>query len=248
MSADFNDLLRLEDHDIVPTCLSAEPHMPQDFILHYLGCEQFFQREEYLTSLSSEQAQQVEAKLRRIHYVRTALANDLGEGRQYIQNLGNSIRRWRGTRRFQEGIDRVRELRTTHFAMNGNSQREPKISNRQRQTEYNPDVDTHAYMMRFKEGRLVNAINDTRYHEQYPCYRISMQELLQEDQEDSPLIFPKDTINYLHLPANNMQVRPPFRTKQHQCRIYINRKPSSGPKYVVPCVPVMCVRGCFQYH
>lgn len=205
MSVEFADiLLRMEDHDIIPTCLSAERHRPRDFLLHYLGCEQFFQREEYLESLSPEQAKQVNTRLQRIQYLRSVLENDLGDGRQLVQNLTGSLANWRTTKDFQEGIGRVRELRKMHFADNGLSQREVLASGRYQ--DYNPDLDTHAYLIRFKDGRLVRDITDERFHEQFPCYRISMHDLIYGTEEDSALIPPKGTINYFHFPANNMLV------------------------------------------
>lgn len=209
MSTEFDFfLIPMDDHDIVPTCLSAERHKPQDFILHYLGCEQYFQRDEYLMSLSTDQIRQVEAKLRRIQYTRAALANDIVDGRRLIQSLATSLRRWRNTNDFEEGINRVRELRTMHFALNGNTQREVKTPNRRQQAEYNPDVDTNAYFMRFKHGKLVRNIDDPRFHEQYPCHRISIDDLINNngELENNPLIPPEDTINYIHFPANNMAV------------------------------------------
>ncbi|KAK7704092.1 hypothetical protein SLS64_008650 [Diaporthe eres] len=185
MAVEFADLLyRMEDHDIIPTCLSAERHRPRDFLLHYLGCEQFFQREDYLASLSPEQAKQVNTRLQRIQYLRSVLENDLGEGRQLVQNLTSSLASWRTTKDFQEGIGRVRELRKMHFADNGLSQREVHASGRYQ--DYNPDLDTHAYLIRFKDGR------------------ISIHDLIQGSEEDSALIPPKGTINYFHFPANNM--------------------------------------------
>lgn len=205
MSVDFADLLlRMEDHDIVPTCLSAERHRPRDFLLHYLGCEQFFQREDYLTSLSPEQAKQVDKRLQRIQYLRSVLENDLGEGRQLVQNLASSLNSWRKTKDFQEGIGRVRELRTMHFADNEVSQKEVRASGRHQ--DYNPDFDTNAYLIRFKDGRLVRDITDDRFHEQFPCYRIPMHDLIYGPEETSALIPPKGTISYFHFPANNMLV------------------------------------------
>lgn len=205
MAVEFADLLlRMEDHDIIPTCLSAERHRPRDFLLHYLGCEQFFQREEYLASLSPEQAKQVHKRLQRIQFLRSVIENDLGEGRQLVQNLTSSLDSWRKTKDFQEGIGRVRELRKIHFARNEISQKEVPASGRHR--EYNPDLDTHAYLIRFKDGRVVCDITDDRFHEQFPCYRVSMHELIYGRDEDSPLIPPKGTINYFHFPANNMLV------------------------------------------
>lgn len=204
MSLEFDLSLRMEDHDIIPSCLSAERHKPREYLLHYMGCEQFFQREEYLVSLNPEQIRQVEAKLQRIHYLRQALSNDIGEGRHLLQNLRGSLRRWRATREFQDGIKRVRELRTMHFALNGVAQRE--VEGTPRGGEYNPDIDTNAYLMRFKNGRPVRDLLDTRLHEEYPCYRVSMDDVLFDRQEQSLLSAPKGTINYIHFPANNMHV------------------------------------------
>jgi len=205
MSVEFADLLfRMEDHDIIPTCLSAERHRPRDFLLHYLGCEQFFQREEYLDSLNPEQAKQVETKLQRISYLRSVLENDPGEGRQLVQNLSSSLDSWRKTKDFQEGIGRVRELRNMHFAKNHKSQRVVGASGRYR--EYNPDVDTNAYLIRFKDGRLVREIADDRFHEQFPCYRVSLNDLIYGNEADCALTPPKGTINHFHFPANNMLV------------------------------------------
>lgn len=204
MSLDFDLSLRMEDHDIIPSCLSAERHKPREYLLHYMGCEQFFQREEYLVSLNPEQIRQIEAKLLRIHYLRLALSNDIGEGRHLLQNLKNSLKRWRNTKEFQEGIKRVRELRTMHFALNGITQKEVVCT--PRGGEYNPDVDTNAYLIRFKHGRPVRDLMDTRLHEQYPCYRVSMDDLLFDRQDQSLLDAPKGTINYFHFPANNMHV------------------------------------------
>lgn len=205
MSANFVDLLlRMEDHDIIPSCLSAERHKPRDFLLHYMGCEQFFQREEYLASLNAEQIKQIETKLERIEYLRAALSNDIEEGRQLVQHLKSSLKRWRDTKDYQDGINRVQELRTTYFALNGTAQKE--VQTPMRVGEYDPDVDTNAYLIRFKNGRPVRDIVDSRFHEQYPCYRISMHDLIYGKEDQSPLISPRGTINYFHFPANNMLV------------------------------------------
>ncbi|KAF3760040.1 hypothetical protein M406DRAFT_335251 [Cryphonectria parasitica EP155] len=217
MPTDFVDLLlRLEDHDIIPSCLSAERHKPRDFLLHYLGCEQFFQREEYLASLSANQARQVHAKLQRIQYLRNAMFNDIGEGRSLVQNLTSSLERWRDTKDFQEGIDRVRELRTLHFATNGMAQKDVRISTRG--GEYNPDIDTNAYMVRFRNGRLVHDTMDSRFQEQFPAHRVSVQDLIYGREDESPLNAPEETINYFHFPANNM-----FRAITR----YLRNKPTS---------------------
>ncbi|KAJ0107246.1 hypothetical protein J7T55_007616 [Diaporthe amygdali] len=203
---------KLRDHEV------AERHRPRDFLLHYLGCEQFFQREDYLRSLSPEQAKQVDTRLQRIQYLRSVLENDLGEGRQLVQNLTNSLASWRMTKDFQEGISRVRELRKMHFAANGFHQKEVPTTGRYQ--EYNPDLDTNAYLIRFKDGRLVRDIADNRYHEQFPCYRISMHDLIYGSEEDNAFIPPKGTINYFHFPANNMLMPyPHWDTARHQAKI-----------------------------
>lgn len=205
MSAEQVDfLLRMEDHDIIPSCLSAERHKPRDFLLHYIGCEQFFQREDYLASLNSEQKQQVQSNLQRIQILRSALLGDMGDGRHLVQQLTQSLNRWRNTKEYLEGIERVRQLRTLHFALNRISQKDIGIPTRV--GEYNPDVDTNAYLIRFKNGRPVHEIMDTRFHEQFPSYRISVNDLIHGREDDSPLMAPQDTVNYYHFPANNMLV------------------------------------------
>lgn len=205
MSADFVDLLlRMEDHDIIPSCLSAERHKPRDFLLHYIGCEQFFQREDYLASLNAEQRKQIVSKLQRIQILRGALNGDMGDGRQLVQQLTHSLNRWRSTKEFQEGINRVRELRTMHFALNGIAQKEVGLPTRV--DDYNPDVDTNAHLIRFENGRPVHDIMDSRFHEQFPSYRISVHDLIHGKEDESPLIPPQNTVNYFHFPANNMLV------------------------------------------
>ncbi|PSR80343.1 hypothetical protein BD289DRAFT_69366 [Coniella lustricola] len=186
MSTDLADLLlRMEDHDIIPSCLSAERHKPRDFLLHYMGCEQFFQREEYLASLNASQVKQIEAKLQRIESLRNAIFNDMGDGHILVQNLASSLKAWKATREFQEGIKRVRQLRTMHFAVNGAAQKE--VDSLVRARDYNPDLDTNAYLIRFRNGRPVRDIADSRFHEQFPSYRISIHDLMYRMEEESPL-------------------------------------------------------------
>lgn len=206
MSAEIADqLLRVEDHDIIPSCLSAERHKPRDFLLHYMGCEQFFQREEYLGSLNMEQVLKVESRLQQIQYLRSVLSNDLAEGRQLTQHLSTSFKRWRNTKDFQDGIKSVRDLRTMHFAVNGVTQKDVDIDSRS--GEYNPDVDTNAYLIRLRNGRPVHDIMDSRFHQDYPCYTVSVQDLLYDGENQQGLLnAPSGCINYFHFPANNMLV------------------------------------------
>lgn len=204
MSNYLLDLLRMEDHDIIPSCLSAYPHKPRDFLLHYMGCEQFYQREEYLVSLSDDQIQQVEAKLRRIRYLRDALTADPERGARLMQNLTFSLKTWRVTKEYQEGIIRIRKLRLSHFGVNGTTQKE--VGTRANPGEYNPDMDTNAYLIRFKNGRAAHDLMDSRFHEQYPSHRISIQDLVYGKEDPSLLNPPGNTINYFHFPANNMLV------------------------------------------
>lgn len=204
MSVDFVDLLlRMEDHDIIPSCLSAERHKPRDFLLHYLGCEQFFQREDYLASLNDEQQKQIESKLQRIQILRLALIRDPDDG-PLVTHLSHSLKKWRNSKEFQEGIHRVQELRTLHFAQNGVIQREVDTSDWA--GEYNPDLDTNAYLIRVKNGRPVHDIADSRFHPQFPAFRISVNDLIHGRTDESPLLAPHNTLNYFHFPANNMLV------------------------------------------
>lgn len=204
MSNLFADLHRMEDHDIIPSCLSADPHKPRDFLLHYMGCEQFYQREEYLQSLTDDQIQHVEAKLRRIKYLRDALSADPDKGTRLVQNLACSLKIWRGTKEYQEGIKFVQKLRISYFAVNGTTQKE--VTTRPHPGEYNPDMDTNAYLIRFKNGRAAHDLMDSRFHEQFPSHRISIQDLIYGREDPSLINPPGKTINYFHFPANNMLV------------------------------------------
>lgn len=196
--------LRMEDHDIIPSCLSADPHKPRDFLLHYMGCEQFYQREEYLESLTADQTQQVEAKLRRIKYLRDAIAADPDKGACLVQHLTCSLKSWRATKDYQDGIVRIRRQRVQYFAVNGTTQKD--VVTRAHPGEYNPDMDTNVYLIRFKNGRPAHDMQDGRFHEQYPSHRISIQDLVY-GKEDLPMLYPPgNTINYFHFPANNLLV------------------------------------------
>ncbi|KAJ4386006.1 hypothetical protein N0V93_008897 [Gnomoniopsis smithogilvyi] len=128
----------------------------------------------------------------------------MGDGRQLVQQLTHSLNRWRTTKEYQEGIVRVQELRKVHFAVNGITQKEVGIPTRV--GEYNPDVDTNAYLIQFRNGRPVHDMVDARCHEQFPSYRISVHDLIQGTDEESPLFAPENTVNYFHFPANNMLV------------------------------------------
>lgn len=198
--------LRMEDHDIIPSCLSADPHKPRDFLLHYMGCEQFYQREEYLESLTADQTRQVEAKLRRIQYLRDAIAADPDKGAGLVQHLTASLRAWRATKDYQDGIVRIRRQRVQYFAVNGTTQKDVVTRAAHHPGEYNPDMDTNAYLIRFKNGRPAHGMQDGRFHEQYPSLRISIQDLVYGKEDLSMLYPPGNTINYFHFPANNLLV------------------------------------------
>lgn len=212
--------LRMGDHDIIPSCLSADPHKPRDFLLHYTGCEQFYQRDEYLASLTPDQVRQVEAQLRRTRYLRDVLAVGGGPaaepdatGAALVRHLTASLRAWRATREYQDGIVRVRRQRVQYFAVNGAAQRDPADGGARPYNpavapgEYNPDKDTNAYLIRFKHGRPVHDMQDGRFHEQYPSHRISIQDLIYGNEFDLSMLYPPgNSINYFHFPANNLHV------------------------------------------
>lgn len=207
----------MEDHDIIPTCLSADPHKPRDFLLHYLGCEQFYQREDYLASLTPQQSQQIEAKLRRISYLRAALSRDPADpdqGAALVAHLTRSLATWRQTRDFADGIVQTQQQRIQYFAVNGVAQRDVGVGTTTMgaaaaaagREVYNPDMDTNAYVIRFRHGRAVRDMMDSRFHQQFPSHRISIQNLVYDREDPALLNPPENTINYFHFPANNMFV------------------------------------------
>lgn len=203
---------------MAPMCLSAEDHEPRDPMLHYLGCLEFSKRNVYFPQLSPAQQKQVDSELRRIEYLRRVLRKDTVES-CLVTNLEGSMDRWRRSRLYtsEDGIKAVRTWRSRKGLANNRSQNNPVQTGQSQDhvEDYDPDVDTNAYLTRFENSKPVEDLNDDRFDGHFPNHKISVAHLL-DDKKPSPLTRappilsteanPERVISYFHLPANNMIV------------------------------------------
>lgn len=200
------------DHDITPTCLSAEKHgnnEARDVILHYLGCLEFCEREDYFKSLDGEHQKQIESELRRIEYLRHVLEHDKEES-TLLLNLGRSMNVWRNCELYtcSDGIKAVRTWRLGKGRPNSKNQRNPRTSHFPN-SEYDPDRDLNAYLIRYVKSEAEKELKDPRFNGHFPNHKIAVSHLLDAEEPSNPLSKgsqPEESINYFHFPANNMQV------------------------------------------
>ncbi|KAI7786673.1 hypothetical protein LA080_002784 [Diaporthe eres] len=178
------------DSDPTPSCLSAEKNDARDSTMHYLGCREFWKREEYFESLKPEDRKRINGELRRIIGLRRALKN--------------------------ESDDSVSSLRLA----NGVSQefhQEEKAPG-----PYDPDNDVKAYLVSYKDRKHVDSTQDHgskgHFHDHKMIAfqrKILVSQLLIQPAPGGPLKASDrllselsqasaESINYLHLPANNM--------------------------------------------
>lgn len=200
------------DHDITPTCLSAEEHgnnEARDVILHYLGCLEFCEREAYFNWLEGEHQKQLESELRRIEYLRHVLKHDKEESLLLV-NLDRSMKSWRQCDLYtcSEGIEAVRTWRLAKGRRNFENQRDPRTSHLA-SSEYDPDRDLNAYLIRYVKSQAEEELKDPRFNGHFPNHKIAVSQLLNREEPSNPLAKgsqPEESINYFHFPANNMQV------------------------------------------
>lgn len=216
------------DHDIIPTCLSAEEHGEDgisDKTLHYLGCLEFCRREQYFKTLKKEHRDLIESELRRIKYLRHILQQDR-EDSPLIINLDKSMKAWKDCDLYksEDGIVAVRKWRFGKGRTNDKSQRNPQDPSSPRSTNgrYNPDRDLNAYLVRYVQSEGVIDLQDNSFSGHFPNHKIAVSVLLDENNESNPLArksHPDQSINYFHLPANNMHVSvSPFSFAQMSCQ------------------------------
>lgn len=203
------------DHDITPTCLSAEKHMnadARDIILHYLGCLEFCERESYYDSLDKEHQKQIESELRRIVHLRYFLQQDREES-SLLWNLKNSIDAWKECELFtcEDGHRAVQTWRLNKGRHNDKKQRKPRnsISLQVADSAYDPDRDLNAYFIRYVQSQPEKELRDPRFNGHFPNHKIAVSHLLNVMEQMNPLTkesHPDKSINYFHFPANNMHV------------------------------------------
>lgn len=202
------------DHDITPTCLSAEEHGNEDIsdkILHYLGCLEFCDREKYYVSLDREHQEQVDSELRRIDYLRQVLEKDK-EDSILISNLRKSVRAWKECTLFkQDGIGAVRNWRSAKGRPNKQAQRSQQSppSTSPTHEPYDPDRDLNAYHIRYVQSQPVTDLQEDQFNGHFPNHKIPVSLLLSQEKQSNPLARDShldQSINYFHFPANNMNV------------------------------------------
>lgn len=104
-------------------CLSTEAHEPQDVLLHYLGCLDFREREQYFTILDEDQRLVVDQELRRNQRLRASIRED-DQDAFLSGRLTGSIERWRQSPLYNLGMVTVRKQRNTRGLVSGHSQRD----------------------------------------------------------------------------------------------------------------------------
>lgn len=203
------------DHDITPTCLSAEEHGQggvSDKILHYLGCLESCEREDYFEELDKEHQGQIESELRRINYLRHILGQD-AEDLWLIFNLEKSVNKWKSCDSFkgEYGINAVQKWRSDQKRPTKQQQRDPRKSPSTISTaySYDPDRDLNAYFIRYPQSESTTDLHGHGFNGHFPNHKIAVSELLDEKKQPNPMArdsYPDQSINYFHLPANNMHV------------------------------------------
>lgn len=188
------------------TCLSTHAHEPHNFMLHYLGCLEFCQREHYFSGLSQDSQNDIEAELRRIYYLRDTLGRDHTTS-GLVRNVETSLNEWRKCPLYTSttGLTAVQAWRRGKDRENGFTQRQVSALPSEL-GKYDPDRDTKAYFMRYQSGRPVLDLHDKRFTGCFPDHRMSVSQLLDAMDDYSISCNGKSDISWIHLPVNNMKV------------------------------------------
>lgn len=185
-------------------------HDPHDHLIHYTKCLEFYRRKDYLDKCDAEHRVRIDSELRRIKFLRKTLQAD-GDDHLLVSNVVFSHRVWRKDDIYNDNIEFVREWRSEQGKENKIS--EPGFADPDRHgegTKYDPEIDFNAYVISYKNSEPVNSFNNAWIQGSFPNHKINMDELLRKSDgaSENPLSAARqgDTINYFHLPANNMQV------------------------------------------
>lgn len=114
--------------------------------------------------------------------------------------------------RDKHGIGHVRIWRSRLDLVNGISDPKFDWESTQESTSYHPNEDIKAYLISYKDGKHVDALEDFGLSGQFPDHKIPVSEVLRPSFPDSEALLSKlanssdDSLHYLHLPANNMAV------------------------------------------
>lgn len=197
-----------QDHSVnmAASCLSTHAHKPHNFMLHYLGCLEFCQREHYFSSLPQDIQDEIEAELRRIYYLRDTLGRDHTTS-GLVRNVETSLNKWRKSPLYTSttGLTGIQAWRSGKGRKNGFVQREVSAPPSEL-GKYDPDRDAKAYVVKYRSGRPVLDLHDKRFTGCFPDHKTSVSHLLDAMDDYSISCNEKSDINWIHLPVNNMKV------------------------------------------
>ncbi|KAI0864977.1 hypothetical protein F4860DRAFT_462002 [Xylaria cubensis] len=222
----------MTSHESRVTCLCARGGDGDvwDHLLHYLGCLQFRDRDNFFedTNIFWEQEIQhqvqlgsdpldaikavlddreswkidCERELRRIDSLRKTLAADKTES-HLVERLEESRLQWRKSEAYITGIDRARMSReesNTRDIL-------PPIVDSRDYGPYEPEKDLNVDILQLENGKGTN-VEDGRVRGTFPNQRTTIAKLLADINLEASLLHGDQrpgSIRYLHIPANNRE-------------------------------------------
>ncbi|ORY70921.1 uncharacterized protein BCR38DRAFT_415455 [Pseudomassariella vexata] len=195
-----------------PTCLSAEPHEGEqinDPLFHYLGCLEFYERPQYLSSLNPAQQKAIEKERQRIERLRKVIRNE-DTSHNRVRCIEKSLETWRKSPVYQNGRKGTREWRAggdPSGVAKPNDVSQESVNMDCDNVEYNPASDLNAYLIQYQGTEPYNNDDSGTFHGSFPNHKTSMPQLLDVGDESNPLRrdkVPSGRMRYFHLPINNM--------------------------------------------
>ncbi|KAK4211780.1 hypothetical protein QBC37DRAFT_289499, partial [Rhypophila decipiens] len=167
---------------------------------------EFYERVIFFRRLSPEQQERIDSHLRRIHVLRKAVEYDEKDGKigkLLIDNMSFSMEEWKKSELFAMNIERVRVWRSDRGQPNGES--EPRAFPREVNPQWVYDVerDSRCSIVSFPksghgEEHGVACIKEINVYE---ALKKGHNNHLTQARAQG---IPNETINYFHVPANNM--------------------------------------------
>jgi hypothetical protein len=169
------------------TCLSTERHDDRvlDVTLHYFGCLKASEHETYFASLPQKSKRRIVEEKLRVRRLRTHF-----EARPKTEK-GAALKKFKSS---------LSEWRKLNLRGDPEPERSQPLDGLQ---DASVDYDIKASMIYFKNSRPFDVPG---VDNNFPNQKISVSELLCDEEENNPLMQPcdGDTIRYFHFPANNM--------------------------------------------
>ncbi|POS80605.1 hypothetical protein DHEL01_v200987 [Diaporthe helianthi] len=212
------------------TCLSPDPHEDniRDHFLHFLGCVEISERNQFLETAPTTNAVQLQgsleydtgidtqkkaawredclSELRRIAFLRSKLEND-EEEKHHVENVNKSRERWKASQEFKLGIDEVKNWRKKPEV--------PLAEGVVKKNTYDPRQDVNTPFMLFKKRVGTSSVYERDDEEvdpgnavwgKFPNQKTNVQRLL-FDEKKANLLDGRgvdEKIRYFHIPSNNM--------------------------------------------